>query len=122
MTRQQVADLMERIFDRLRLTREAGQKEYAHSEDNAFANFERVAKDLDMSKEKVLWVYTRKHIDGVVSWLKGHKSQREDVRGRILDIIVYLILLWAMIEEEEGKTAKSKITTTMERDPLDNRT
>jgi hypothetical protein len=122
MTRQQVADLMERIFDRLRLTREAGQKEYAHSEDNAFANFERVAKDLDMSKEKVLWVYTRKHIDGVVSWLKGHKSQREDVRGRILDIIVYLILLWAMIEEEEGKTAKSKITTTIERDPLDNRT
>tara|TARA_Y100001938_G_scaffold144099_1_gene218121 strand:+ start:2646 stop:2765 length:120 start_codon:yes stop_codon:yes gene_type:complete len=36
-----------------------------------------------------------------MSYIKGYKSQREDVRGRITDIIVYLMLLWGMIEEDE---------------------
>ena len=80
-------------------TREAGQKEYAHDEENVFANFERVAHTLNLPREKVLMTYLLKHIDGVVSYVDGHKSQREDVRGRITDIIVYLMLLWGMIDE-----------------------
>ena len=44
--------------------------------------------------------YLLKHIDGVVSYTKGHVSQREDVRGRLTDIIVYSMLLWGMIDED----------------------
>lgn len=80
--------------------REAGQKEYARKSDNAFANFERVGKNLELSREDVLLVYLLKHIDGICSFVKGHKSQREDVRGRITDAIVYLCLLWGMIEDD----------------------
>ena len=82
-------------------TRDAGQKEYAHGQHNVFANFERVAQSVDSTREKVLMVYLLKHIDGVSAYLKGHKSQREDVRGRITDAIVYLMLLWGMIVEEQ---------------------
>ena len=81
--------------------RAAGQKEYARKNNNAFANFERVGKNLDLSREDVLLVYLLKHIDGICSFVKGHKSQREDVRGRITDAIVYLCLLWGMINETE---------------------
>ena len=81
-------------------TRDAGQKEYAQNEDNVFANFERGARALDISREKVLMTYLLKHIDGISAYVKGHKSQREDVRGRITDAIVYLMLLWAMNREE----------------------
>ena len=84
--------------------RESGQKEYARKQSNAFANFERVAEHIDSSKEKVLMVYLLKHIDGISSFVNGHKSQREDVRGRITDVIVYLCLLWGMIEEDENKS------------------
>ena len=80
--------------------REAGQKEYARKSDNAFANFERVGKNLELSREDVLLVYLLKHIDGICSFVKGHKSQREDVRGRITDAIVYLCLLWGMVEDD----------------------
>ena len=45
-------------------------------------------------------VYLMKHIDGINAWVKGHKSQREDVTGRIKDAIVYLCLLWGMANEE----------------------
>ena len=83
--------------------RAAGQKEYARKNNNAFANFERVGKNLDIQREEVLLVYLLKHIDGICSFVKGHKSQREDVRGRLTDAIVYLCLLWGMINEEEEK-------------------
>ena len=46
--------------------------------------------------------YMLKHIDGIAAYVKGHKSQREDVTGRITDCMVYLMLLWGMIEEEKG--------------------
>ena len=83
--------------------RAAGQKEYARKNSNAFANFERVGKNLDIQREEVLLVYLLKHIDGICSFVKGHKSQREDVRGRLTDAIVYLCLLWGMINEEEER-------------------
>tara|TARA_Y100000593_G_scaffold72325_1_gene132856 strand:+ start:1219 stop:1515 length:297 start_codon:yes stop_codon:yes gene_type:complete len=84
--------------------RAAGQKEYARKESNAFANFERVADYIDSNKQKVLMVYLLKHIDGISSFVNGYKSQREDVRGRITDAIVYLCLLWGMIDEEDNKS------------------
>ena len=43
-------------------------------------------------------VYLLKHIDGIMAHINGHKSQREDVRGRITDAIVYLLLLRGMID------------------------
>ncbi len=89
------------IIPRIMRTRDAGQKEYAHDSDNVFANFERVAASLDITREKVLMTYLLKHIDGISAYTKGHKSQREDVTGRITDAIVYLMLLWAMSEEEQ---------------------
>ena len=86
------------------MAREAGQKEYARKQNNAFANFERVAEHVGTSKEKVLMVYLMKHIDGITSFVNGHQSQRENVRGRITDAIVYLCLLWGMIDNEKSKS------------------
>lgn len=57
-------------------TRDSGQKEYAHDKDNVFANFDRVASSLEISREQALMTYLLKHIDGISSYIKGHKSQR----------------------------------------------
>jgi len=102
-TRADVRILMERVFKECQETREAGQKEYAHDEQNALANFERISTDLGFDRESVWYVYARKHWDGVLAWIKGHRSQREDVRGRIKDLIVYLVLLWAMVDDLEDE-------------------
>ena len=53
------------------------------------------------NKEMVLWVYLMKHIDGIASYLRGHRSEREEVQGRLTDAIVYLCILWGMIESGE---------------------
>ena len=83
------------------MVREAGQKEYARKSNNAFANFERVAENLEIDRKEVLLVYLLKHTDGICAYVKGHKSQREDVRGRITDVIVYLCLLWGMVDSDD---------------------
>ena len=85
-------------------TRKQGQKEYVHNIENVFANFERIAKSLNSTREKVLMTYLLKHIDGITAYVNGHQSQREDVRGRITDIIVYLMLLWGMVETKDTQT------------------
>ena len=101
MNYKKISSLMNQIWKEVQLTRDEGQKEYAHGVDNVFANFDRVGKALNISSDKTLMVYLLKHIDGITAYLSGHKSQREDVRGRIKDAIVYLMLLWAMVEERE---------------------
>ena len=95
--------LMDYIFNEVTLIRNAGQKEYARDLDNVFANFERVASFIRESREKVLLTYMIKHIDGLCAYADGHKSQREDVRGRLTDIIVYCILFWGMVEDNENQ-------------------
>lgn len=101
-TQKQMAEVMEKVFDELRDLRQAGQEEYARREEEAFSNFQRVGESLGLDQKQILLVYLEKHIDGIHSYVQGHKSQREDVRGRICDAMVYLTLLRGMIDEEEG--------------------
>lgn len=104
-TRADVAKLMDQIFRECQSTREAGQKEYAHDDANALSNFERSAQEIQIPREKSWYIYAKKHWDGITAWINGHRSQREDVRGRIKDMIVYLVLLWAMVDDNEAVKA-----------------
>ena len=104
--------LLDVIWNRIKKVRVEGQKEYAQDNDNCFANFERIANLQGLKREQVLLTYLFKHIDGISSHIKGHTSQREDVRGRITDAIVYLTLLWGMIDENEYMYDGVKTATT----------
>ena len=46
----------EHMLDKIKATRDSGQKEYAHDEDNVFANFDRVSNCLDITREKAIMV------------------------------------------------------------------
>lgn len=108
MTREELKNVMMQMFQECMELREAGQKEYAHDVNEAFSNFNKLAEELCLDRKQILWVYAKKHIDGIVSYINGHKSQREDVRGRINDLVVYMNILRGMIEEEESRLALNK--------------
>jgi predicted AAA+ superfamily ATPase len=101
MRHEEMLSLIEAIFNKVKSIHTEGQKEYAMNENNVFANFQRIANQTNIDQKMVLWIYLMKHIDGIASYIKGHKSQRENVRGRLTDAIVYLCILWGMIAEEE---------------------
>jgi hypothetical protein len=107
-----MAVVMETVFRECQELRKAGQMEYAGKDQPAFANFERLATDTGVSREQVLWVYAMKHRDGIANFLKGHRSQREDVRGRINDLIVYLCLLRGMLDEGTLLSPEQKEVTS----------
>ena len=96
-------ELIEEIFNEVLKIRDAGQTEYARDKGNVFANFERVASFTGTTREKALLTYLIKHIDGLCAYADGHRSQREDVRGRLTDIIVYCLLFWGMVEDNNNK-------------------
>jgi len=107
MSRKKHRFLMEEIWNDVKQTRNQGQEEYAHDEENVFGNFERIANLLELSREQVLMTYFLKHVDGIAAYIKGHESQREDIRGRLTDAIVYLTLLWGMVDDrDENNTEK----------------
>ena len=108
MTQKHMNELMDVMMNDINKMRNEGQKEYAHDSSEIFANFNRVSHLLEESRQKVLMTYMLKHIDGISAYVKGHKSQREDVRGRITDSIVYLMLLRGMIEEDEHNDTLSR--------------
>ena len=110
MIKQEMNDLMFHIFEEVTRIRNAGQSEYARNLENVFANFERVANSLDIpcsSDHGSVDIFRDtqldrfKHVDGLCAYADGHKSQREDVRGRLTDIIVYSILFWGMVVDNE---------------------
>lgn len=108
MTREEMAAHMETLHENEMFLREAGQKEYAHTNDNAFRNFESLSVDLGISREEICWVFLKKHLDGILAHINGHRSQRESVHGRISDARVYLAILSGMIQQGGGATLASK--------------
>lgn len=91
---------VEQFFNQCLDTMDQGQKEYTLTRD-VFDNFSRVGSELGTDRKLVLWIYLRKHMDGILNHLKGHKLQRESVHGRVKDAVNYLVILDAMIAEEE---------------------
>lgn len=112
MTKEDVATLFNVIDDECHKLRHAGQAEYAGGED-AFGNFNRLAAMTGISREHVLMIYAIKHLDGIMAYINGHRSQREGVRGRINDLIVYLKLLRCMVEENDADKSRKISTSTI---------
>ena len=101
MKHNEMLKLINGIFEQVEIVHTEGQKEYAMNTDNVFANFQRISNQTGLDQKMVLWIYLMKHIDGIASHIKGHRSQREEVQGRLTDAIVYLCILWGMIETED---------------------
>jgi hypothetical protein len=98
--------LMESVFQDCQKTYEVANQEYA-AEGDALANFNADADRLQIDR-KISWsVLAGKHWRGINSFILGMRGQRENIRGRIKDLIVYLVLLWAMLDDEDEAKANA---------------
>ena len=100
MKRSDVKAVLSTVFNECLVLYDQGSSEYAEDAD-AFANFMEDAREAGVSQELVLSIFANKHWRGIRRWIKGHKSQRENVRGRLNDMIVYLGILRAMADEAD---------------------
>ncbi len=104
MNSEQFKKITEKFIEDTLLIMTGKGEEYAGTEDR-FANFRRGAQNLGISKEAVLLTYAAKHWDSICQWVRTgcgkDRPSGEPIRGRIADLVNYLLLLNAMASENE---------------------
>ena len=74
-------------------------------------NFKDLGYLLQLDPKYVCMIYLMKHIYSISSMVRGEKLDTEGIYGRVLDAINYLILLYALFEEEK-KNEENKCQNT----------
>lgn len=98
--------MIEEKFDAIRNLAALKGGEYSGDEDR-LDNFRRNGVDLGLPMETIWRVYAAKHWDAIGQYVKDlhsnkERSRLEPIAGRVDDLLVYLLLFAAMIEEREG--------------------
>lgn len=105
-SKREMSDLVNSTITTIHKLRDLKGREYAGDTD-ALANFRRNGLALGMSMESVWAVYAAKHWDAIQQYIKDanagiFRTRLEPISGRADDLIVYLILFKAILQEQEG--------------------
>lgn len=98
------ANLVEQTFEEIKKLSELKGGEYSGDNDR-LANFRRNGNDLELPMETIWRVYAAKHWDAIGQYIRDNQSGRDRTRlegigGRVDDLIVYLLLFKAMLDEK----------------------
>jgi len=110
MTREEFSKRVEKRIDLVRQTLLTKHKEYA-KDDNVFRNFDEAAGgfSLHSTSAEVLWSYMTKHLVSIKDIVAENKSADTAVISeKIGDVINYLILLEAMLNQKAERHCKLK--------------
>jgi len=110
MTREEFSKRVEKRIDLVRQTLLTKHKEYA-KDDNVFRNFDEAAGgfSLHSTSAEVLWSYMTKHLVSIKDIVSDNVPvTNEVVSEKIGDVINYLILLEAMLNERGERHCKLK--------------
>jgi uncharacterized protein YktA (UPF0223 family) len=110
MTREDFSKRAEKRIDLVRQTLLTKHKEYA-KDDNVFRNFDEAAGGLSLhsTSAEVLWSYMTKHLVSIKDIVSDNVPvDNEVVSEKIGDVINYLILLEAMLNEKCERHCKLK--------------
>ena len=110
MTREDFSRRVEKRIDLVRQSLLTKHKEYA-KDDNVFRNFDEAAGGLSLhsTSAEVLWSYMTKHLVSIKDIVADNKPvDPAVVSEKIGDVINYLILLEAMLNQQGEKHCKLK--------------
>ncbi len=110
MTREEFTKRVEKRIDLVRQTLLTKHKEYA-KDDNVFRNFDEAAGgfSLHSTSAEVLWSYMTKHLVSIKDIVSEDKlADSSVISEKIGDVINYLILLEAMLNQKAERHCKLK--------------
>jgi len=115
VNRDDFDSLREEFFDRIRETNEAKGHDYA-GDDDALSNFKEAAEHLAGIHDpefEVWYIYFHKHWSAILTFLKEGDVKSEPIDGRIMDAVLYLILLLGLIEDKKRVRVAAPAPTAM---------
>jgi hypothetical protein len=80
--------------------------DYSAGTKDRLYNFRRASEEIGLPMRKILYIYLWKHLSAVTKYCNDGELKSESLKGRIVDAINYLLLLYKIDCEE---TSASKI-------------
>jgi len=119
MTIEEFNKFLKKLIEKEQLLLNQKGKEYSGVKDR-FTNFKDLGCELALPQEKVAFIYLKKHLDSLKSYINNIGNQEyidnlsEPILGRINDARNYLALIGGMIEEREKNklASKAKVSVT----------
>jgi len=84
------------------------------SDTDRLAEFRATAEAMDTSMEQVLGTYVNKHMRSIFTYCRGEELKGEPVEEKIMDVIVYMMLLFKMVQEKKEYTDSMDWPTDVE--------
>lgn len=100
MNFEDMQNIQEELFEKIQKIRETKGREYAHDEET-LADFYEVAAEAGITPMQCWLVYERKHSRAIGTYVKEGTTRSESIDDRILDVVVYHILLLGLIKDRE---------------------
>jgi hypothetical protein len=101
MTNKELYNLMEQVFNDCKSIAELKGHDYTKGSEDALANFKEVGKAIDVDPLDVAFIFMNKHYQAITNYIRTKgQSESEPIDMRIKDMINYLILLQALINEK----------------------
>lgn len=103
MHADRMAEIQDGMFQKIISIRQTKGREYATDEDT-LADFKEVAEEAGITPLQCWATYVKKHERAIDTYIREGAVKSESIEGRILDVIVYHILLLGLIEDLDGPT------------------
>lgn len=101
MTFEEQEAIQEEVFRRIREIRETKGREYATDKDT-LADFKEVAADVGITPLQCWATYVKKHERAIDSYIREGSVKSEAIEDRILDVVVYHLLLYGLIRDQRS--------------------
>jgi hypothetical protein len=95
---ERMQEIEEELFEKIRDIRRTKGREYATDEDT-LADFKEVAEESGITPLQCWATYVKKHERAIDAYVREGSVKSEAIEGRILDVIVYHLLLLGLIED-----------------------
>lgn len=83
--------------------------DYREGSADAFANFKRVSDAVGVTPEQAWFTYAYKHWSAVAGWCRRGQLESEPVWSRLMDVIVYCVLLHHRATVDRGEPGAPEI-------------
>lgn len=118
MDHNAMESIIDRTFAQVKGLRETKGKEYATEEDT-LADFKGVAEEAGITPYQVWATYVKKHERAIDAFIREGGVKSESIESRIVDVVVYHLLLLGLIQdlEKEKEIFETDTTSPSSSDP-----